>query len=346
MSFDHHTTSSEMETEQDPFSFTDLNQMPTESCRPLQINNLPDVMISSWLEMENMYGPTMPDDDALQHLRLLGDDHSFQLDTTTHHPSSSSSSFLPQNHHSYSTESFLLDLCDFDTTPAADTDAYCPILPELSAIVAPKAAAATEEEEEDEADRFLDDSDLYLITPAESHESCADQLHAQMSTATNISAAANNTTTATEDACPRKSKARKEVAARNKEEEEEEEAEEIGTDEDPKPGTLNCKNLVSERNRRKRLSQQLLALRALVPNITKMDKRSVLVDALAYLKSIREETERLQRELKESSSASRTNYEDDRSLVPSHSLPARLSNPKTKAQILERQPGQKESVVQ
>ncbi|KAK9102778.1 hypothetical protein Sjap_020032 [Stephania japonica] len=66
-----------------------------------------------------------------------------------------------------------------------------------------------------------------------------------------------------------------------------------------KIGALNCKNLVSERNRRKRLSQQLLALRALVPNITKMDKRSVLVDALNYLRSIQEETERLVKELKE-----------------------------------------------
>ncbi|KAK9160226.1 hypothetical protein Syun_006567 [Stephania yunnanensis] len=62
---------------------------------------------------------------------------------------------------------------------------------------------------------------------------------------------------------------------------------------------LNCKNLVSERNRRKRLSQQLLALRALVPNITKMDKRSVLVDALNYLRSIQEETGRLVKELKQ-----------------------------------------------
>lgn len=60
---------------------------------------------------------------------------------------------------------------------------------------------------------------------------------------------------------------------------------------------INCKNLVSERNRRKRLSQQLLALRALVPNITKMDKRSVLVDALSYLKGIHEETAKIQAEL-------------------------------------------------
>ncbi|KAK1314176.1 Transcription factor FER-LIKE IRON DEFICIENCY-INDUCED TRANSCRIPTION FACTOR [Acorus calamus] len=62
---------------------------------------------------------------------------------------------------------------------------------------------------------------------------------------------------------------------------------------------MNSKNLFSERSRRKRLSQQLISLRSLVPNITKMDKRSVLVDALAYLKSIHEETARLQAELEE-----------------------------------------------
>ncbi|KAI3964268.1 hypothetical protein MKW92_043762 [Papaver armeniacum] len=43
---------------------------------------------------------------------------------------------------------------------------------------------------------------------------------------------------------------------------------------------------MSERIRRKRLNKQLLTLRGMVPNITKMDKRSVLVDALAYLQDI------------------------------------------------------------
>ncbi|KAI3831839.1 hypothetical protein MKX03_022211 [Papaver bracteatum] len=70
-------------------------------------------------------------------------------------------------------------------------------------------------------------------------------------------------------------------------------------DGEPKTGTVNCKNLVSERNRRKRLSQQLLDLRALVPNFTKMDKRSVLVDAISYLSNMQEETKKIKKEIKE-----------------------------------------------
>ncbi|KAK1291000.1 Transcription factor FER-LIKE IRON DEFICIENCY-INDUCED TRANSCRIPTION FACTOR [Acorus calamus] len=86
---------------------------------------------------------------------------------------------------------------------------------------------------------------------------------------------------------------------RRAEEEDKEEEEEDEDGEERNPGGMNSKNLFSERSRRKRLSQQLISLRSLVPNITKMDKRSVLVDALAYLKSIHEETARLQAELKE-----------------------------------------------
>ncbi|KAI3925295.1 hypothetical protein MKX01_035412 [Papaver californicum] len=58
----------------------------------------------------------------------------------------------------------------------------------------------------------------------------------------------------------------------------------IGDDE------TSSKNLKSERNRRRRLNQQYLKLRSIVPNITKMDKRTVLVDALAYLQDILRQT--------------------------------------------------------
>ncbi|PIA41780.1 hypothetical protein AQUCO_02200304v1 [Aquilegia coerulea] len=124
------------------------------------------------------------------------------------------------------------------------------------------------------------------------------------------------------------------------------ETDEDGTDEDrPKQGTLNSKNMVSERNRRKRLSKQLLSLRSLVPNITKMDKRSVLVDALSYLRKIREETENLEKEIKEHQTSSGPKLSDLRetsqdplsagTLGIPRTASASVTYPKPKAQITE-----------
>ncbi|XP_068657678.1 transcription factor bHLH35-like [Aristolochia californica] len=78
--------------------------------------------------------------------------------------------------------------------------------------------------------------------------------------------------------------------------ENEEENEEGGLEEG-NLGNAGCKNLLSERNRRRRLNQQLLALRSLVPCISKMDKRSILMDAAAYLQSLHQEIDQLKMEL-------------------------------------------------
>ncbi|XP_027332902.1 transcription factor bHLH35-like [Abrus precatorius] len=57
------------------------------------------------------------------------------------------------------------------------------------------------------------------------------------------------------------------------------------------------KNIVSERNRRKKLNERLFALRAVVPNISKMDKASIIKDAIEYIQHLHEQEKRIQAEI-------------------------------------------------
>lgn len=57
------------------------------------------------------------------------------------------------------------------------------------------------------------------------------------------------------------------------------------------------KNIVSERNRRKKLNERLFALRAVVPNISKMDKASIIKDAIDYIQELHEQERRIQAEI-------------------------------------------------
>ncbi|KAK7329141.1 hypothetical protein VNO77_23287 [Canavalia gladiata] len=59
------------------------------------------------------------------------------------------------------------------------------------------------------------------------------------------------------------------------------------------------KNIVSERNRRKKLNERLFALRSVVPNISKMDKASIIKDAIEYIQHLHEQEKIIQAEIME-----------------------------------------------
>ncbi|KAL5977958.1 hypothetical protein ACLOJK_036981 [Asimina triloba] len=60
-----------------------------------------------------------------------------------------------------------------------------------------------------------------------------------------------------------------------------------------------AKNIVSERNRRRKLNDRLFSLRAVVPNISKMDKASIIKDAIDYIQELHKQERKIQADIAE-----------------------------------------------
>eukprot|EP00850_Spirogloea_muscicola_P023571 SM000368S13754 [mRNA] locus=s368:31309:32502:- [translate_table: standard] len=71
------------------------------------------------------------------------------------------------------------------------------------------------------------------------------------------------------------------------------------------PPAAALSHLMTERRRRERLNAQFLALRGIVPNITKMNKSSTLEDAIDYIRSLQGKVAAMERSLAAAEEAAR-----------------------------------------
>ncbi|KAI5066036.1 hypothetical protein GOP47_0018660 [Adiantum capillus-veneris] len=76
--------------------------------------------------------------------------------------------------------------------------------------------------------------------------------------------------------------------------EDEDQHNKLGSD-GPRGGV--SKNLVSERKRRMKLNERLYSLRAIVPKISKMDKASIVGDAISYVQDLQKQVKSMQEDI-------------------------------------------------
>ncbi|KAL4570195.1 hypothetical protein LXL04_025846 [Taraxacum kok-saghyz] len=116
------------------------------------------------------------------------------------------------------------------------------------------------------------------------------------------------------------------------------------------------KNLVTERNRRNRIKDGLFALRALVPKISKMDRASIVGDAVEYIKELQLNVQQLQNELKKLEEDESNSHEDEvevckpkrsheNSPTKGHSVLSVNSNTKPEVQVEVHQIGGKSFLI-